>query len=87
MAGGCSPPKSQRVTLHYRSKPRRRQGPRRPPAGTTYYVAENNQGHTCGHHHKGVIAAARCSLRENRHARRTRGNKAATYAVERKVAK
>jgi len=57
MARKCSPPKSQGVKAHTRSKPRRK-ARRGPKAGETYYVVRNERtGATSGTKHRSYVAA------------------------------
>jgi len=52
-----------------------------------YYVAEDEQGHECGHQHRTWTAAVACANRRNRQATRAGRHKAATWLAERKTAR
>jgi hypothetical protein len=66
------------VKGHWRYvKPRRKKRvsrSRKPPAGG-YWVAENEHGKRCGHHHRTLTAAVQCARRTQRHYRAKYGRK------------
>lgn len=85
IAARCDPPKSVRVKSHWRAA--RRKARKGPAAGTHYFVAENEQGQTCGHRHGSFLAGHRCARSQNRKAGRKEGRRAATYVTEPKTVK
>jgi hypothetical protein len=83
MAKKCASPKAVAVKSYARAKRKKKAaGP------VSYYVAENEHGHTCGHKHRTRQSAHTCAVSTERHYRAKYGRKstmAGSYLVEKKL--